>query len=157
MEQRMDVAEVAPELYRALLGVEKQLRSSVDHTLYELVKVRASFLNQCAFCIDMHVTDALAGGESSERLFGLAAWREGPWYTDAERAVLALTDAVTRLGGDGVPDDVWNEAAAHFDDRQLAALVGAAAMINLWNRLSITTRKRPRGGSAPLVQDRVAS
>jgi AhpD family alkylhydroperoxidase len=157
MEQRMDAAEVAPELYRALLGVETYLRSAVDHTLYELVKLRASYINECAFCIDMHSSDALAAGESLERLFGVAAWHEGPWYTDAERAALALTDAVTRLGPDGVPDDVWDEAAAHFDERQLADLVGAAGMINLWNRLCITTRKRPVGGSAPLGRDRVAS
>ena len=149
MQQRPDSATVAPDLYKALLGVEKYLRSNVDHTLYELVKLRASIVNGCAFCIDMHSSQAIEAGETLERLFGLAAWHESPWYTDAERAALALTDAVTRLGPEGVSDEVWAGAAAHFDDKQLVDLIGAASMINLWNRLSISTRKLPGSYTAP--------
>jgi AhpD family alkylhydroperoxidase len=147
MEQRLDAAAIAPQLYSALLGVEKYLRGAVDHTLYELVKLRASMVNGCAFCVDMHATAALAAGETKQRLFGLAAWHESPWYTDAERAALALTDAITRLDRDGVPDDVWDAAARHFDDKQLVDIVAAASMINLWNRVSIATRKLPAGAT----------
>lgn len=153
MKQRLDAQLVAPDLYRALLGVEKYLRSNVEHSLYELVKLRASMVNGCAFCIDMHSHDALAAGESLERLFGLAAWHESPWFTEAERAALALTDEITRLGPDGVSDDVWEEAARHFDERQLVDVVGAASMINLWNRLSIATRKLPASFASGSAHD----
>jgi alkylhydroperoxidase family enzyme len=100
--------------------------------------------NGCAFCVDMHSSDALAAGETKERLFGVAAWREGPWYTDAERAALALTDSVTALGPEGVPDDVWDEAAAHFDEKALVDLLGLIGMINLWNRIAVPARSTPR-------------
>ncbi|HEY9558966.1 MAG TPA: carboxymuconolactone decarboxylase family protein [Acidimicrobiales bacterium] len=141
--QRMDISQVAPDLYKALLGVETYLRGSVEPATYELVKLRASITNGCLFCVDMHTNDAMKAGETTQRLFGLAAWREAPWYTDAERAALALTDAATTLGPDGVPDDVWHEAAEHFDEKALADLVGAIAMINLWNRVAVPTRSTP--------------
>jgi AhpD family alkylhydroperoxidase len=143
MEQRMSAPDVAPELYRAALGVERYLRAGVDPTLYELVKLRASMVNGCAFCVDMHSTDALKAGESTVRLFGLAAWRDSPFYSEAERAALALTDEVTELGPHGVTDETWAAAGRHFDDQQLADVVGAIAMINFWNRLSITFRTTP--------------
>ncbi|MEV4202055.1 carboxymuconolactone decarboxylase family protein [Micromonospora globbae] len=141
--QRMDVTTVAPEAYHAVLGLEKYARSNVDHTVYELVKIRASMLNGCAFCVDMHTTDALAAGESSRRLFALAAWRDAPFFTERERAALALTDAVTRLGEHGVPDEVWDEAAKVWSEKELADLIVAIATINVWNRISVTTRKQP--------------
>jgi AhpD family alkylhydroperoxidase len=143
MTQRLDVVAAAPDAYAALSGVERYLRKYVDHTLYELVKLRASMINGCAFCIDMHSTDALASGETTTRLFGLAAWWEYPVYTEQEQAALALTDAVTRLGEHGVPDDVWDRAAEVFDEKQLADLLVAIGMINLWNRISIPSRKTP--------------
>jgi alkylhydroperoxidase family enzyme len=100
-------------------------------------------INGCAFCVDMHSRDALAAGEDSRRLFGVAAWHDAPFYTERERAALALTDAVTRLGDDGVPDDVWNAAAKHFTEEELGNLLMAITTINVWNRLSISTRSEP--------------
>lgn len=144
MTERLNPATAAPGLYEALVGVERYLRANVEPSLFELVKLRASMVNGCAFCVDMHSVDALGAGEPTHRLFGLAAWRDAPFYSDTERAALALTDAVTRLGDDGVPDDVWAGAAAVFDDRQLADLVGAIAMINLWNRVAIPCQSTPR-------------
>ncbi|GAB3943592.1 hypothetical protein GCM10027614_32480 [Micromonospora vulcania] len=104
--QRMNAAEVAPKAYQAVLGLEKYVQTNVDHTVLELVKLRASMLNGCAYCVDMHSRDALGAGESSRRLFAVAAWREAPFFDERERAALALTDAVTKLGEHGVPDDV---------------------------------------------------
>ena len=143
MTERLDVLAAAPEGYQALAGVERYLRMNVDHTLYHLVKLRASITNGCAFCIDMHSTDALAEGETPARVIGLAAWWEAGLYTDEEMAALALTDAVTRLGDHGVADEVWQRAAEHFDEKQVADLLVAIAMINLWNRAAITSRKPP--------------
>ena len=140
---RLNPNELAPELYRAILGVEKEVRRNVDARLLHLVKLRASMTNGCAFCIDMHSAEGLADGETPARLFALAAWRETPVFTDAERAALALTDALTTLGEHGVPDDVWAEASAHFDDTTLVHLIGAIGTINLWNRLSIALRTTP--------------
>jgi AhpD family alkylhydroperoxidase len=115
-----------------------------------LVKLRASQLNGCAFCVHLHSGRARNGGEPDERLFSLVAWRESPFFSKAERAALALTDAATRLDSDGVPDDVWSEAASHYDDRQLAALVMTVATVNAWNRIGVSTRmvagpQRPDG------------
>lgn len=136
--------ELVPDSYRALSALEASTRddSVLPHALQELVRLRASQINGCGFCVDMHAHDARAHGESDERLFSVAAWREAPWYTDAERAALALTEAVTRLADreDPVPDGVW-DAAAQFDDRALATLLTTIATINAWNRLSVTTRQ----------------
>jgi AhpD family alkylhydroperoxidase len=141
--QRLDTSGVAPELNDLVLQLEQYVRRHVDHTLLELVKLRASMLNGCAFCVDMHSADALRAGEQVNRLFGVAVWREAPFYTPAERAALALTDQLTRLGDDGVTDEVWDEAKRHFDDKQLVDLIGAIATINVWNRLSVAARKTP--------------
>jgi AhpD family alkylhydroperoxidase len=143
MSPRLNPQEVAPDLYKAILGMETYARSTVDRTLLELVKLRASMINGCAYCVDMHSTDAIAEGERIERLFGLAAWRETPFFTPKERAALALTDALTRLGDGGVPDPVWADAAAEFSEKELADLVGAIALINTWNRVSIAFRSTP--------------
>ncbi|NES29043.1 carboxymuconolactone decarboxylase family protein [Micromonospora terminaliae] len=140
---RMDTAAVAPEAYRAVLGLEKYVQKNVDHTVLELVKLRASMLNGCSFCVDMHSRDALGAGESSRRLFAVAAWREAPFFTERERTALALTDAVTRLGEHGVPDDVWDAAAKVWSEKELADLVVAIATINVWNRISVSTRTEP--------------
>lgn len=143
MTPRLNAPDIAPDLYKAVLGLEKYVRANVDHTLLHLLKLRASIINGCSFCIDMHSTESLAAGERPERLFGLAAWHEAPFYSEAERAALALTDAVTRLEEGGVPDDVWAGAAAHFDDKQLVDLVGAISVINVWNRVAISCRTTP--------------
>ena len=113
-----------------------------ETTLY-LVELRASQINGCAVCADMHSRELKAAGEPDERIFTLAAWRETPYYTDAERAALALTEAATRLAdrSDPVPDEVWDEAARHYDEGQLGTLVLAIASINAWNRINATTRQ----------------
>ncbi|MCK9902813.1 MULTISPECIES: carboxymuconolactone decarboxylase family protein [Parafrankia] len=141
--QRLDVATIAPGAYRAVAGLEKYVRSAVDPTVLELVKLRASILNGCAFCVDLHSRDALAAGESSRRLFSVAAWQESPFFTEKERAALALTDAVTRLGPDGVPDDVWDSVTKVWSEEETANLIVAIATINVWNRISVTTRTQP--------------
>lgn len=141
--QRINALEVAPEAYHAVLGLEKYVQANVDHTVLELVKLRASMLNGCAFCVDMHSRDALGAGESTRRLFAVAAWREAPFFDERERTALALTDAVTRLGEHGVPDDVWDAAAKVWSEKELADLVMAIATINVWNRLAVTTRTQP--------------
>lgn len=143
MEPRMDAARVAPEAYRAVLGLEGYVRANVAHDVLELVKLRASMLNNCAFCVDMHSRDALAAGESSRRLFAVAAWREAPFFDERERAALALTDAVTRLGEHGVPDEVWDAAAKVWSEKELADLLMAIVTINVWNRVAVTTRTQP--------------
>jgi AhpD family alkylhydroperoxidase len=140
---RLTINDAAPGAYQAVLGMEIYSRQHNDPVLYELVKLRASMINGCAFCVDMHSRDALAAGEDSRRLFGVAAWHEAPFYTEKERAALALTDAVTRLGDNGVPDGVWATAAKHFTEEELANLLMAIATINVWNRLSIATRNEP--------------
>lgn len=143
MKPRMDMIKVVPQAYQAVMGLETYVREHVDHALLALVKLRASMLNGCTFCVDMHSRDALAAGETTRRLFAVSAWREAPFFTARERAALALTDAVTRLGEDGVPDAVWDEAAAVFSEEELANLIVAIATINVWNRLSVSTRKQP--------------
>ncbi len=139
---RLTITDVSPDAYKAVMGMEVFARRHNDPVLYELVKLRASIVNGCGFCVDMHSTEALNAGESSRRLFGVAAWREAEsLFTEKERAAFALTDAVTRLGDHGVPDDVWDTAAAHFDKAELANLLMAIATINVWNRLAIATKQ----------------
>ena len=139
---RLTITDVSPDAYKAVMGMEIFARRHNDPALYELVKLRASIVNGCGFCVDMHSTEALQAGESSRRLFGVAAWREAEsLFTEKERAAFALTDAVTRLGDHGVPDDVWDTAAAHFDKAELANLLMAIATINVWNRLAIATKQ----------------
>ncbi|GIH97282.1 carboxymuconolactone decarboxylase family protein [Planobispora siamensis] len=143
MKPRMNIAELAPEAYKAMQGLERFLRtSSLPHSTLELVKLRASQINGCGFCVDMHSHDMKKAGESDERIFAVAAWREAPYFTGAERAALALAEEATRLAdrGGAVPDAVWEEAARHHDEETLAALVVAIATINAWNRIGVTTR-----------------
>lgn len=138
---RLTITDVAPDAYKAVMGMEMYARRTVDSKLLHMIKLRASILNGCGFCVDMHSTEALAEGESSRRLFGVAAWREATsLFTERELAALELTDAVTRLGEHGVPDEVWDRAAAQFDKTELGNLLIAIATINVWNRLAVTTR-----------------
>ncbi len=141
LHQRMSAGALAPAVYRAMAAFDRSIE--LDPPLRELVKIRASQINGCAYCLDMHTRDARAAGEDERRLATLAGWREAPFFTDRERAALALTDAVTRLGEHGVSDSVWNEAAAHFDDAELAQLVWAIAAINTWNRIGVATHLLP--------------
>jgi AhpD family alkylhydroperoxidase len=141
MEPRIDHTKVSPQAFQAMLGLEKYVRTSgLEHSLLELVKMRASQLNGCAYCLDMHSKDALAAGETAQRLFLLDAWREAPMYTDRERAALAWTEAVTHVSQDHVPDDVFEAARAQFDEKELVDLTMAVVAINGWNRLSIAFR-----------------
>jgi AhpD family alkylhydroperoxidase len=143
MTARMNLQRVAPEAYTAVLGLEKYARAHIDPTLLELVKLRASYLNRCAYCIDMHSREAMAAGEPAGRLFALAAWREAECFTARERAAIALTDEVTHLGPDGVSDEAWDGAAKEFTERELADLLIAIATINVWNRIAVPTRAVP--------------
>jgi AhpD family alkylhydroperoxidase len=143
MSHRLNVAEVAPEGYRAMLGLETYIRKNVDATILELVKLRASMINGCSFCVDMHSQEALGAGESSRRLFAVAAWREAPFFDERERAALALTDEATRLGPDGVSDETWALVTKHFSERETADLLLAIVTINGWNRIAIPTRTQP--------------
>lgn len=143
MNESRNVMTLAPDGYRAVRALEAHIRSRIDPSLLELVKLRASMLNGCAFCVDMHSTDAMKNGEDPRRLFAVAAWRESPFFGDAERAALALTDAVTRLDEHGVPDDVWDPVVAALGAGTAAELVFAIATINVWNRLAVTSRTEP--------------
>ncbi|MFZ0090784.1 MAG: carboxymuconolactone decarboxylase family protein [Solirubrobacteraceae bacterium] len=140
---RLDLRAHATAAYRDLVTLGRTVCAQLDPRLHELVKVRASQINGCAFCIDMHAREARAAGESEQRLYVLSAWRDVPFFSEAERAALALTEALTELGEGHVPDAVYRRAAAHFDDETLAALLFAIATINAWNRLSIAARMSP--------------
>ncbi|WUJ68147.1 carboxymuconolactone decarboxylase family protein [Kribbella soli] len=139
----MSFRKVLPAGFRAVYGVENYVQGVLDHTLLHLIKVRASMLNGCAYCLDMHTADALKEGESSQRLFGLAAWRESSFYDERERAALALTDAVTVLERHGVPDEVWDAVVEHFGQEGAANVLLAIGTINLWTRLNVATRRQP--------------
>jgi AhpD family alkylhydroperoxidase len=130
-----------------MLGLERYVgESGLEHSLLELVRTRASQLNGCAFCLDMHSKDAIAAGETPQRLLVLSAWRDAPLYTERERAALAWTEAVTELGPSGVPDELYRTARQQFDERQLVDLTMAIVAINGWNRLAIAFHS-PEAGS----------
>ena len=144
MDRRIDYAKVAPDGVQALRGLEAYVRSSgLEPALLHLIKTRVSQLNRCAYCIDMHTKDARAGGETEQRLYALAAWRETPFYTDRERAALAWAEAVTLVGEGGVPDALYEQARQHFSEKDLVDLTLALIAINGWNRLSISFRTVP--------------
>src|SRR2546422_11566127 len=132
---------VVPDAMKALQALGELTKNSLPEKLLELVHLRASQINGCSVCVDMHPKLAKKAGETDERLFAVAAWRDTPYFTDAERAALALAEALTRLDdrADAVPDDVWNEAARHYDERELSALLLSIALINVWNRLNVAT------------------
>jgi len=135
---------VIPEAFQALLALSKSAeKGGVPSQTLNLVYLRASQINGCSVCVDMHARDAKKAGDTDERLFAVAAWREAPYFTDAERAALALTEAVTRLADrpDPVPDEIWDEAVRHYDEKALAALLISIAGINVWNRLNVATRQ----------------
>ncbi|MFJ7291871.1 carboxymuconolactone decarboxylase family protein [Streptomyces collinus] len=141
---RLEWAKHAPEVYQAMVRLETAARKGLDHTLYELVKIRASQLNHCAFCLDMHTKDALAAGESVERIVQLSAWDESRhFYTAKEIAALELTEAVTVLTDGFVPDEVYDNAAKHFEEAELAQVIAAITVINAWNRFGVTCRMAP--------------
>jgi AhpD family alkylhydroperoxidase len=138
---RMSFTELAPQAFAAMLRLERSI--DLDPTVRELVKLRASQINGCVTCIDMHYKDARAAGESEERLYSLNAWRESPLYSERERAALALCEAITLVAETHVPDDVWNAAADCFELAELTNLVFAVTAINAWNRIVISARVEP--------------
>jgi AhpD family alkylhydroperoxidase len=142
---RLQWAKHAPEVYKAMIRLDAAAKQGLDPVLYELVKIRASQLNHCAFCLDMHTKDALAAGESVERIVQLGAWEESRhFYTARELAAIELTEAVTVLTDGFVPDEVYQRAAKHFpDEAELAQLIAAITVINAWNRFGVTCRMTP--------------
>jgi AhpD family alkylhydroperoxidase len=150
MEARLAYYNAAPGAVRALIGLETYLaRSGLEKPLRELVKLRASQLNGCAFCIDMHWQDTRKEGETERRLYLLNAWRESPGYSERERAALEWTEAVTQLGDGHVSDEVFAAVRPHFSDKELADLTLAVAAINAWNRMSISFRAVPGSTLGP--------
>ncbi len=140
MQQPINYAQIAPEGYQAMVGLETYARrSGLDHGLLELVKTRVSQINGCAFCLDMHTKDARARGETEQRLYALAAWGETPFYSARERAALAWAEAVTGIAG-GIPDALREEALQSFSEKELVDLTLAIIAINGWNRLAIPFR-----------------
>jgi AhpD family alkylhydroperoxidase len=138
---RIDIATAAPRLYRSLVALGNEVEFSPR--LRELVNLRISIINGCAYCIDMHTRHARRAGEAEQRLYAVAAWHEAPFFDEKERAALALADAVTLISDEHVPREVWDEASAHFEPDELAELVWAIVVINAWNRIAITTRMMP--------------
>ncbi len=135
---------IAPAQSRALYQLSEEVRKSgIDEKLHDLINIRASQINGCAFCIDMHTIDARAHGETEQRIYALNAWREGPFFNDRERAVLNLTESVTRVSETHVPDEVMEELRQHFSDEEIVKLTWAVVVINSWNRLAITFRAQP--------------
>jgi AhpD family alkylhydroperoxidase len=145
MQSRMtNPAFVVPEALKALNTLGTSIsKGGVPNTTLELVRLRASQINGCSFCVEMHARDLKKAGEKDERLFTVAAWRETPYFTDAERAALALTEAATRLNdrADPVNDEIWNEAARHYNEKAMADLILNIALINFWNRVNVPIRQ----------------
>jgi AhpD family alkylhydroperoxidase len=141
--QRMRLGQLAPDFHQAMVALDAAAAKGLDPAVSELIRLRASQVNGCAFCVDMHGHDARALGIPEQKVLAVTAWRETPFFTGRERAALALTEAVTRLGEHGVPDDVYDEAAHVFGEDELARVVAMAVTINAWNRIGVATRMSP--------------
>lgn len=142
---RMRLGPARPKWYRAMADLDKAASEDMDPTLAELVKIRVSQLNGCAFCLDKHTSTARAQGESERRIYALNAWRETPFFTARERAALSLTEAVTLITDGHVPDDVYDEAALSLDEEELAQVLAMAITYNAWTRIGVSTRMSPPG------------
>ncbi len=144
MEQRLDFYKANPHAIKALLSLEERVgKSGLEKPLAELVRLRASQINGCAFCVDMHTTDARKGGETERRLATVVTWRETPFFTDRERAALEWTEALTLVSHEHVPDAVWEAVKPHFSEAELVDLTLLISAINAWNRFAIGFRKMP--------------
>ncbi|HXG92964.1 MAG TPA: carboxymuconolactone decarboxylase family protein [Blastocatellia bacterium] len=144
MKSRIEYAKVNPSALRAMYGLETYIREcGLEESLLHLIKVRASQINGCAYCIDMHTKDARAAGETEQRLYLLDAWRESPFYTERERAALEWTEAVTLISENHVPDELYDRARKQFSEEELVNLTLAVVTINGWNRLAISFRAVP--------------
>jgi AhpD family alkylhydroperoxidase len=141
MEQRINIQEAEPAAYKAMFGLEKYLQDSqLTKTHKELIKIRASQINGCAFCINMHTKDALKNGETPQRIFLLNAWREADLFTEEERVILALTDEITLIHNNGLSDKIYEKAEKVFDQNYLSQIIMAIVTINAWNRIAISTQ-----------------
>lgn len=144
MAQRINYMQTNPEVVRLMVQLEEYEKTTgFDNTLIELIKIRASQMNGCAFCLDMHTKDARANGETEQRIYALNAWRESPFYSAQERVALELTEAVTNLSVNGVPDDLYERVRFHFNEKQYIDLVTIILTINGWNRLAIASGLTP--------------
>ena len=150
MKARLNYSEVAPNAIKGMLELEKYVHGSgLERPLYELVKTRASQINGCAYCIDMHTKDARKAGETEQRLYALNAWRETPFYTERERAALAWTEALTLISENDVPDSLYNATREYFNEAEIVTLTMAIIAINGWNRLAISFRAVPGSYETP--------
>ena len=150
MEPRIKYSTDTTGAYQTMAGLEKYVRNcGLEHTLLELIKTRASQLNGCAYCIDMHTKDARAAGETEQRLYALSAWRETPFFTDRERAALEWTEALTLISTNDVPDALYESVRRHFTETELVNLSLAVITINGWNRLAIPFRSVPGSYQVP--------
>lgn len=144
MSARIDYRKLSPDAMRAMAALERfTLATGLEPTLLELVRLRAAYLNGCAYCVDVHTKDARVAGETEQRLYAIPVWRETPFFTARERAALAWTESVTDVGHTGVPDDVYEEAREEFSDSELIALTMVIIAINGWTRLAVSFRTEP--------------
>ncbi len=144
MDSRIDYYKFSPDLMKALMGLENAIsKSGLERSLLDLVKLRASQINSCAYCVDLHSADARKNGESERRLYAVAVWRDTPFFTDKERAALAWTEAVTLLPETHAPDELYQELLKNFSEKEVVDLTFAIVTINAWNRLSVSFRKSP--------------
>ncbi|MDA3614981.1 carboxymuconolactone decarboxylase family protein [Polluticaenibacter yanchengensis] len=142
MEKRINIQLAEPAAYKAMFALEGYLASvSISKTLKELIKVRASYINDCAFCINMHTKDALKYGETTQRLFLLNAWRETSLFTDEEKTVLAMTEEITLISQKGLTDETYSNAKKYFNEQEIAQIIMAIVTINAWNRIAVSTNK----------------
>lgn len=141
MKQRLNVSAVAPDLYAAVLALDTAVKNSgIDANLLHLIKLRASQINGCAYCVDMHVRESLADGIPAQKLHLVSVWRESPLFDERERAVLEWTESVTLIAGTGAPDAAYEGLQPHFSTEQIAQLIVAIGTINIWNRIAVSSR-----------------
>lgn len=144
MTKRIDVSKVEPAAYKAMLGLEQYLhQSSLEQKLLDLIKIRASQINKCAFCIDMHTKEARKAGETEQRIYALSAWQETPFFTPQERAALSFTEAVTLIAENSINDELYEQVSRYFPPQEIVQILIAIATINAWNRISISTGMIP--------------
>lgn len=140
MDNRINIHALEPNSYKAMIGLENYLKSSgLSRHLIELIKIRASQINGCAYCLDMHTKDALANGEEARRLFAISAWWESPLFDEKERTALQMTDEITRISEKGLTDDTYKKAKENFSDNEIAQIIIAIGVINVWNRIAVST------------------
>lgn len=145
MNTRIDYAKISPEAIKALLSLDKFVNEcTLEKSLLELIKLRASQINGCAYCVDVHCADARKAGETERRLYAVAVWHESPFFTERERAALAWTEAVTLLSETHAPDDIYQKVLRHFSEKETVELTMAIITINSWNRLAVSFRKMPK-------------